>query len=76
MMGQIQDALLLYSLLFTGAGFVLGLFYNHRKVIRLEEKIGRLKRTVRHLQHRREDDEHEEAQPAMVLAQSSPAGGR
>ncbi|MFC3609200.1 hypothetical protein [Stutzerimonas tarimensis] len=61
MVSQLQNTLLLFSLLFTGAGFVLGLFYNNRKVIRLEDKVLRLKRTIRHLQQKDDAPErHEE----------------
>ncbi len=49
-----------YGLIFTSAGFVLGLFYNSRKVYRLEDKVQRLKRTVRHLSHKLDQDREPE----------------
>lgn len=68
MVSQLQNTLLLFSLLFTGAGFVLGLFYNNRKVIRLEDKVLRLKRTIRHLQQKSEEPEPQ--QPNMLAGES------
>lgn len=46
----LYEAALIYGLVFTSVGFVLGMFYNNRKVFQLEDKVQRLKRTVRHLQ--------------------------
>ncbi|MCQ4261984.1 hypothetical protein CXK91_13950 [Stutzerimonas stutzeri] len=46
----LYEAALIYGLVFTSVGFVLGMFYNNRKVFQLEDKVMRLKRTVRHLQ--------------------------
>jgi hypothetical protein len=46
----LYEAALIYGLIFTSVGFVLGMFYNNRKVFQLEDKVQRLKRTVRHLQ--------------------------
>ncbi|MBA1272426.1 hypothetical protein [Stutzerimonas azotifigens] len=51
---------MLYGLIFTSAGFVLGLFYNSRKVYRLEDKVLRLKRTIRHLSHKLDQDKEPE----------------
>jgi hypothetical protein len=48
----LYEAALIYGLVFTSVGFVLGMFYNNRKVFQLEDKVQRLKRTVRHLQHK------------------------
>ncbi|AHY43657.1 hypothetical protein CXK93_11205 [Stutzerimonas decontaminans] len=48
----LYEAALIYGLVFTSVGFVLGMFYNNRKVFQLEEKVQRLKRTVRHLQRK------------------------
>lgn len=50
----LYEAALIYGLVFTSVGFVLGMFYNNRKVFQLEDKVQRLKRTVRHLQRRAE----------------------
>lgn len=50
MFDEILNTLLLLALIFAGAGFMLGLFTNSRKVVRLEDKVARLKRTIRHLQ--------------------------
>lgn len=46
----LYEAALIYGLVFTSVGFVLGMFYNNRKVFQLEDKVLRLKRTIRHLQ--------------------------
>ncbi|WP_043238757.1 hypothetical protein [Stutzerimonas azotifigens] len=62
MLTDIHDLLLLYSLIFASAGFVLGLFYNHRRVFRLEDKVTRLRRTVAHLQRKLEQTES----PALI----------
>ncbi len=48
----LYEAALIYGLVFTSVGFVLGMFYNNRKVFQLEDKVQRLKRTVRHLQRK------------------------
>ncbi len=48
----LYEAALIYGLVFTSVGFVLGMFYNNRKVFHLEDKVQRLKRTVRHLQRK------------------------
>lgn len=50
----LYEAALIYGLVFTSVGFVLGMFYNNRKVFQLEDKVQRLKRTVRHLQNKNE----------------------
>lgn len=43
---------LLYSLVFTAVGVLLGMLLERRKVRQLQAKIHRLKRTVAHLQRR------------------------
>ncbi|KKJ93487.1 hypothetical protein PK34_21045 [Stutzerimonas stutzeri] len=48
----LYEAALIYGLVFTSVGFVLGMFYNNRKVFQLEDKVQRLKRTVRHPQRK------------------------
>ncbi|WP_313023882.1 hypothetical protein [Pseudomonas lopnurensis] len=63
----LYNAALIYSLVFTSVGFVLGMFYNHRKVFQLEDKVQRLKRTVRHLQRRLEQ------QPATPSSDDQPS---
>ncbi|WP_045158486.1 hypothetical protein [Stutzerimonas stutzeri] len=50
----LYEAALIYGLVFTSVGFVLGMFYNNRKVFQLEDKVQRLKRTIRHLQRKSE----------------------
>lgn len=57
MTSQIQIILLLCAAVFAGAGFALGLYLNARKVTELEDKVARLKRTIRHLQDKRQAGE-------------------
>lgn len=35
----LYEAALIYGLVFTSVGFVLGMFYNNRKVFQLEDKV-------------------------------------
>lgn len=70
----LYDAALIYSLVFTSLGFVLGMFYNHRKVFQLEDKVHRLKRTIRHLQRKLEQppaEQQPDEQPGCQQAAPS-----
>ncbi|MGE4406794.1 hypothetical protein [Pseudomonas sp.] len=68
----LYDAALIYSLVFTSVGFVLGMFYNHRKVFQLEDKVQRLKRTIRHLQRKLEQPPAEQPDEQPTCQQAAP----
>ncbi len=70
MSSQIQTILLLCALVFAGAGFALGFYFNVRKVSQLEDKVARLKRTIRHLQDKGQASDR---RPRVAAAN---AGGR
>lgn len=65
------NTMLLFGLIFTAAGFVLGLFCNNRRIFQLEDRIMRLKRTVAHLQRKLE--KRDEASEDEAIQQDAQA---